>query len=526
MTRQKIKNNTGTIIYSLGIILIVAAFVVATLFFFNSIIIKLLTLISWVGLFSLLFLISVIVTIYSKKYKALYFNICIFFLTISVIDTVMILWPEIDLKQKFTSVFVSEKKTTKLQKENIVELKVIADSSDNKNSKFTKKDSIGLVDKESGKIRASSQENKKNVPNLVDSVKVQRKWLRKSKDENLYPPSSTEDYSKDIQVYYVPSAKYFNKSDILGYAPGKSRYIRTYSTYKNDLKLFDVHYTFDKNGLRVSPPYYAEPNSRSVLFFGCSLTFGYGLDDKQTLPFQLGLQTDGKYKIYNFAFNGYGTHQMVSMLEHKRVDSIVKVPPKYAFYIAIPDHINRMMNKHDWDEHGPKYILDDNGNAVYKGHFDDYALPIPIDWKEKLKIITEKSFVLKTIKQKGNGVNSFTKYEVDLFTAMIIKANKLVKQKYPECEFHFIYWSNNSLFENEMYKKLEKEGIVCHLTKDILENPNNCESNCIKYPYEVHPNAETNGIFAEYIMDMVINKHNGLSAQNVKNNNSIHKKIF
>lgn len=81
--------------------------------------------------------------------------------------------------------------------------------------------------------------------------------------------------------------------------------------------VFDVHYTFDQNGLRISPP----ANSTTtgcVLFFGDSYVWGWGVSDREAAPYQLGLMSGGSLNIYNFGFAAYGVHTMLGQLKTER----------------------------------------------------------------------------------------------------------------------------------------------------------------------------------------------------------------
>lgn len=458
MILNKFKLSASTSMFTLAIIVILLSFVLTLVYFFNIVVISLLTFVGWSGLFMSVFLFFLLLMIYGKKkYKALFFNISVLFLTLGCYDTAKLIWPNENIADKIKNIF-------------------------------------------------KPKEN--NVPIVQE----------KTTSDTTQPVNFFVDYSKEAKVYYIPKEGYFSNSEILGYGPSKNNRVRTYSTY-NDTKLFDVHYTIDKDGLRISPPFNAQKDSKSILFFGCSITFGYGLEDNQALPYQVGVKSDYKYKIYNFAFNGYGTHQMVSELEHNLVDSIVKVPPKYAFYISIPDHMKRMMHEREWDDHGPKYVLDDNGEAIFKGHFDDLSFSLPKEWGEKVKAITNKSAIVKSIILSDKNDKGFTEYHVNLYTAMIKKANALVKKKYPGCEFHFIYNGDvtTGVDYKVLFEKLEADGIFCHFNQDIIPDISNMVKYTIKYPYENHPNALTNEKYAQYIIDNIIYRDKKISLNSQKN---------
>ena len=78
---------------------------------------------------------------------------------------------------------------------------------------------------------------------------------------------------------------------------------------------FGHGYTIGPNGLRVSPPYEEVADVPCALFFGGSFTFGTGVEDDEALPYVAGILSEGKYRVYNFGYRGYGPHQMLAALE-------------------------------------------------------------------------------------------------------------------------------------------------------------------------------------------------------------------
>ena len=60
--------------------------------------------------------------------------------------------------------------------------------------------------------------------------------------------------------------------------------------------------------------------------------FGAGLNDTEAMPYQVGLKTNGDYRIYNFGVNAYGPHHMLSALEHGYVENILR-----QTYLRTPD---------------------------------------------------------------------------------------------------------------------------------------------------------------------------------------------
>ncbi len=150
-----------------------------------------------------------------------------------------------------------------------------------------------------------------------------------------------------FEVVSVRGAKSLSqRHPFLGVAPRTGEFIeRKY--YGNQL-VYEASYTIDSQGLRLSPPYVESESLTCVLFFGGSYIFGFGLNDTETLPYQVGLKTNGRHRIYNFAYPRYGPHQMLSALEHNLVTDLAQCQAVHGIYGAIIDHIPRVAGFYSW----------------------------------------------------------------------------------------------------------------------------------------------------------------------------------
>jgi hypothetical protein len=289
------------------------------------------------------------------------------------------------------------------------------------------------------------------------------------------------------------------KSDTLGYRP--ERNFKDHSkAYSGNTLLYDVHYTTDEHGLRKTPPISADSLTKSAVFFGCSFTFGIGINDNDVMPNIVQKLVQNKYKVYNFGYGGYGTHQMLTLIEKNMVDSIVKYEPKIFIYALIPDHLNRILDLVPYGHHCPKYILDTNTHEVkYAGLFDDFnnlAL-------SKIK----NSEIYGLFKKKKAEIS-----DVILFVKMVQKSQTLLKNKYPNSEFHVLFWDNKfDKIGSLMLKELKNTNISTHIISEIVPDYyRSTRQYCVKFPYEFHPNGKINRKIAAYLVNNVLIKKDTL----------------
>jgi len=172
----------------------------------------------------------------------------------------------------------------------------------------------------------------------------------------------------------------------LGYSLQPSQRAQAREVYRQRL-LFDVVYTIDTNGFRVIPTAATSAHCR-VVFFGDSLTFGWGLADAETMPSQFVAASRGSYRGYNFAQNGYGPHQMLRMLETGVVDRVMGDDPvNLVIYQGIVEHVARVVGRNTWDPRGPRYVMTaDKQGVAYVGPFHGDAYVALLEWLEKSEI--------------------------------------------------------------------------------------------------------------------------------------------
>jgi hypothetical protein len=129
--------------------------------------------------------------------------------------------------------------------------------------------------------------------------------------------------------------------------------------------VYDATYTIDRLGNRVAPE---NPDRPAVVFFGCSYTFGDGIDDQQSLPWQFAEASGHRFDVVNAGHSGHGAHQMLRMLETDHLAARLPRGVARAFYSAMDHHPARAAGLAAWDLEGPRYELEGDGVA-WRGPF-------------------------------------------------------------------------------------------------------------------------------------------------------------
>jgi hypothetical protein len=311
-----------------------------------------------------------------------------------------------------------------------------------------------------------------------------------------------QSHGEGVRTTFVNSnskAKTLSRQDkILGYAPHRDNETSV-RKYWEDQVIVDATYTIDSNGIRLSPPWDNREDASSVLFFGCSITFGEGVEDYETMPYRVGIACSGKYRIYNFGFVGYGTHQMLSAIEHGLVDNIVRVKPVCAIYQAIPGHINRLLGLNPWGRRGPRYILDEDNRVRYMGFFDDardsnYIL-------RRIKNQLDKSYLYKRM---SRGMNRINDDDMELFIGMVARSKQLLEEQYPGIGFHVILWDDKGKLSDKIIELLRSERISTHLISNILPEYHEDKTKYRISPHDWHPNVLAHKLISKYVVHTIL----------------------
>ena len=296
----------------------------------------------------------------------------------------------------------------------------------------------------------------------------------------------------------------------LGYVHKKNVTVSD-ALYYGDKQEWQADYIIGSNGLRTSSRFdNRDESGECVVFFGGSYTFGHGVRDDQTLPYQVGLKTVGKYQVYNFGVNGYGPHQMLAAMELKQDEKLLGCTPKYALYLAITSHIDRAAGKVSWDPHGPRYVLENETKLRRAGHFDDIS-KIFIDYLrldavvENLMNQVYKSFIAKRFLFFLYGNRVFTSYNIRLYLAIVHGAKTVFEQRYPGSEFHVIYLDP---LKDIIIDGFKDKKIPVHLASDIfqedLRGSGQKPSPLSLSEHDGHPSSLAHALMAEYVVNNIL----------------------
>jgi hypothetical protein len=284
---------------------------------------------------------------------------------------------------------------------------------------------------------------------------------------------------------------YFIDDFLLGYAARKGVAVTSKHEYGGQL-IYDTTYTIGRNGLRLSP-HRAAANAPGLLFFGDSFTFGEGLHDNEVYPYRVEEESAGKFKTFNFAFHGYGPHQMLARLESPDLRTILgAAEPAAAFYLTNEDQPRRGAGRASWDVMGPRYELQDAKLVKKPGHAINYL-------KAKIVRKLNASFLWTRLSRASNRVTApeESARDFDLFIAMLQESQRLLEEHYHAPLIVILFWKGDH--PETVYSRLMTAGIY---TVDIHRIIPDVTKNSTKYSiaHDGHPNALAHRMLAEYLV--------------------------
>lgn len=297
-----------------------------------------------------------------------------------------------------------------------------------------------------------------------------------------FPDQEMKDYS--AQVFDDD-----NRAKYLGFVSEPDTTYTEHTIGEAQDTFFSATYTIDKHGYRVTPTIDSN-NGNYSLFFGCSITVGFGVNDNQTFPYHF--QDASGSRAYNFAWNAYGTNHMLAILQNENLKKLVPEKEGTAYYVFFWDHIYRSIGAMEhylgWLHTSPYYYLDD-GKLKHDRTFTDGRY-----WQSKFYEIFSKSGICNYFKL-DLPVKLNTSH-FDLVTEMILESKKEYVKQFGNDNFVVVIYPSYPMYTNKQmnsflhYLKKKKIRYV-NLSKVIEYSGHYTLKN------DAHPSSDTHELLAK-----------------------------
>lgn len=304
-------------------------------------------------------------------------------------------------------------------------------------------------------------------------------------------------FKKDFSVPNLPENHIARQVGMTYYADSIYHDVKVVG---NNDTVFDVHFTIDHFNKRITPDFDSS-KTNYALFFGCSIGFGYGLEDNQTLAYQVQEQSPNT-NSYNFCISATGTNHMLAQFQYRDLSKQVAEKDGCGYYIFFWDHIYRaigtMHRYTEWLNLAPYYKMKD-GKLVRNKLFKD-GRPFISGWYERLYQTNIVKYFEADLPLKLN------ESHVDLVTEMVLETKKAYEKQFGNDKFYLVFYPNYVAYTPEEMRIFKSV-----LTKKKIKFID--LSHTIKYygkytlDGDSHPNAETNKLMAKYLLQKTKKQH-------------------
>jgi hypothetical protein len=293
------------------------------------------------------------------------------------------------------------------------------------------------------------------------------------------------------------------KDPLLGWTLVPSQVTRSVARVGDEV-IYDVTYTTDASGRRVSPAVDHTRVRGCVLFFADSFVFGFGVQDTQTLPYQVGMKAEGQFRVVNLAVSAYGAEHMLAAIERGSLAAHPPCEPTHVVYVALPPHVQRAAGKSSFSTRGPRYQLGLSGALNYVGTAPDSSLPGWRGWSFGLGHQAAKSRLLFGLLDREP---TPTEADLSLYFAIVDRAFRLFRQRWPDAALHIISWDIHPHLANgrdRFHAGLQDAPAQLHPIDAILPAYSDDYIKYALHPADLHPNAMAYEIVAAYVVARIL----------------------
>ena len=190
------------------------------------------------------------------------------------------------------------------------------------------------------------------------------------------------------------------------------------------------------------------------------------VNDNETLPYYASQRLNHRYNVVNLGWSGWGPHQMLRILEVGIVKDVVKTPLRGAVLKTAIWHTQRVLGYSSWDQQGPKYQKQSNGDLVYSGPFKSERRINIEKWLNQSRLVQWLFQRLQTITSQG----------IDLYIEVIRRSSALLQEQYgvpltllfmpsPDLPNGYGGYTDKMVIE-----RLRQEGLTVLEISDVIDN--------------------------------------------------------
>lgn len=253
--------------------------------------------------------------------------------------------------------------------------------------------------------------------------------------------------------------------------------------------VYDAIYSFDQYGRRYAEVSHPEKRTKFIILYGCSYTYGNGLNDNQTLNYFLAKKLPDFYP-YNYAIGASGTNSMLALIQENGFHRQIPQTGGIFIYVYINAHIDRaagLLPSVRWNKDTPNFDFDDEDHLVRNGTIKS-AHPI------RLKFYSLIDQILSFLGRRNVIFPNVGEKEITYTCNLIEESKKEFLKQYPESQF-FTFVHPLSGMDPRVEQCLKSKNV------SILYSMPLPEKTTIKG--DGHPNEKANEFIAEQLNQLI-----------------------
>ena len=305
---------------------------------------------------------------------------------------------------------------------------------------------------------------------------------------------------KQLSREEINTEGYYNPDDdLLGYSPKKNVKSHTELIVDGEV-IYSVDYHFDEFGRRITPVKSKELRNKFAVFLGGSNTFGEGVRGDQTIAAYFSEKAKS-YNPYNYGFRGYGTNQVLSLIESDRLKNEVQEDSGIGVYHYLSFHRERLLGTSayfSWSNgHSPSYVLKEEG-IERTGLFNKsrYFYYYSLRYLNYLRFISTLNINVPDI---------YSDYSNKLMCEALKKSKKEFLSHFPTSQFVILVSMNTDRVDPIIEGCLEPNKIsYINLRKAWEDSMGSME---IKRGIEAHYNQRVYSFLADKLVEWVEDNH-------------------
>ena len=207
---------------------------------------------------------------------------------------------------------------------------------------------------------------------------------------------------------------------VLQYKLRPNTTVKARATWGDQL-LYDVTYTIDAQGARVTPG--SVDSGPTYIVMGDSYAFSEGVNDDETAASQFAQRLRPPAHVVNFGVPGWGATHQVRALETGLFDGAVVGKVAAVIVWVTPPHLERVTGDASWLANAPRYDFGPDGKLYYAGTFAEYRWTHPL---AGLGWLARTHF--RFVRRLGNA--AMEREQARLYVALTARLKELVEERY------------------------------------------------------------------------------------------------